>query len=69
MVADQWHRRGIGTKLLMELMQEAKSRGLKSMHGEVLAENHDMLELVTSLSFVTQRHAEDPGVIKIARTL
>jgi len=68
-VADQWHRRGIGTKLLMELMQEAKSRGLKSMHGEVLAENHDMLELVTSLSFVTQRHAEDPGVIKIARTL
>jgi acetyltransferase len=50
-VADEWHGRGIGTRLMEALIAVARSRGLRSMRGEVLAKNAGMLHLVSKLGF------------------
>jgi acetyltransferase len=55
-VADAWHGRGIGTRLLAKLIDVARSRGLKRLYGEILATNRPMLELVRKLGFKLLRH-------------
>lgn len=50
-VADAWQRRGIAHRLMDALIETARSRGLKTMEGEVLASNHNMLSFVRSLGF------------------
>ena len=58
-VADAWHGRGIGKRLMSKLIEVARRRGLKRLHGEILAMNRPMLGLVRSLGFTLSRH-EDP---------
>jgi acetyltransferase len=57
-VADAWHGRGIGTRLLGKLIDVARSRGLKRLYGEILATNRPMLELVRKLGFKLGRHED-----------
>jgi len=61
-VGDDWRRLGIGTRIMMALMEVAKSRGLKRFEGEILSENRDMLSLVGRLGFTIRPCADDPGV-------
>ena len=61
-VADQWHRKGIGTRLMRALIDAARERGLQSMNGEILAENRSMRGLVEKLGFSVRR---DPGEITL----
>ena len=57
-VADQWHRMGIGTRLMKALIDAARERGLQCMNGEILADNLGMRRLVENLGFSVRR---DPG--------
>jgi acetyltransferase len=61
-VADAWQGKGIGSRLMQALMEAARQRGLREIDGEVLASNHNMLHLMTSLGFSLHTSSEDPGV-------
>ncbi|MDF1816806.1 MAG: bifunctional acetate--CoA ligase family protein/GNAT family N-acetyltransferase [Verrucomicrobiales bacterium] len=50
-VDQEWQGRGIGTLLMHTLMNEAKTKQIQRMEGEVLADNHHMLELMRKLGF------------------
>ncbi len=64
-VADAWHHRGIGLKLMTTLIDVARSKGLKRMEGEVLAGNRAMLGLVERLGFSSKTSAEDPAIKEV----
>jgi acetyltransferase len=44
-------------------------RPLKTMDGEVLASNHNMLKLVATLGFTIATSSADPSVKKITKVL
>jgi acetyltransferase len=51
-IADDWHRKGLGRRLMSQLIEVARARGLRTMIGHVLAENRGMLTLCQGLGFV-----------------
>jgi acetyltransferase len=65
-VADSMRGKGLGNKLMVALMDAARSNGLKSMEGEVLKDNASMLKLMKRLGFNVETSPEDDG-IKTAR--
>jgi acetyltransferase len=68
-VSDEWQHKGIGHKLMGCLFDVARAKGLKIMEGEVLAANHSMLSLVTSLGFTVSTSAEDPAIKRVVKQL
>ncbi|HQR50294.1 MAG TPA: bifunctional acetate--CoA ligase family protein/GNAT family N-acetyltransferase [Methylophilaceae bacterium] len=68
-VADAWHGRGIGHKLMDSLMAVAHDKGLKVMEGEVLASNSGMLDLAAGLGFSVRPHEEDAGLRRMVKQL
>jgi len=64
-VADQWHRKGVGTQLMRALMDSARSRGLATMFGEVLASNHKMLGFMHRLGFTSAFDHGDPRLMRV----
>ena len=61
-VADNWQRQGIAHRLMQQLIETARSHALQMMEGEVLANNHEMLKLVTKLGFNISPSDGDPGM-------
>ncbi len=61
-VADDWQGRGLGRRMMTELIKVAKARGLSSMIGHVFASNRGMLHLCEALGFVITDSADDPQV-------
>jgi RimJ/RimL family protein N-acetyltransferase len=53
---------GLATALMTSLIDEATRRGLKSMEGFVLAENHSMLRLARRLGFSISADPDDSSV-------
>ena len=68
-VRDDYQHQGIGSRLLDMLIQHAQSRGLKQMMGEVLAENHGMLDLAKHHGFKAKAMLDDPGIIEVTLDL
>ncbi len=58
-VADEYHGKGIGSRLMERIMDSAREKGLSEMHGLVLANNSGMLKLVKRLGFVTKSYVDD----------
>ena len=58
-IADDWQRQGIAHRLMQPLIQTARSHALQTMEGEVLASNHEMLNLVAKLGFSIKPGEED----------
>src|SRR5262245_14653053 len=50
-VVDGWQGTGLASRLLRELIEGARARGLRRMEGFVLARNHRMLSLARRLGF------------------
>lgn len=65
-VADNMRGKGMGHKLMTALMDAARSKGLKTIEGEVLKNNASMLHLMTRLGFTIEASPEDDD-IKIVR--
>ena len=61
-VSDKWQNRGIARKLMRNLVEVARDRGLEMMEGKVLSNNSKMLELMKSLNFQIRNDPEDAAV-------
>ena len=68
-VADQWQHKGIGSKLMTELMGAARQRGFRKITGEVLANNAHMLTLMQILGFTVRASKEDPSIRDVNKDL
>lgn len=66
-VADSVRGKGLGYKLMITLMDTARSKGIKIIEGEVFNSNAKMLQLMKSLDFNIYTNPDDDG-IKIVRT-
>jgi RimJ/RimL family protein N-acetyltransferase len=65
-VADGWQGVGLASRLMRELIQAARVRGLKQMEGFVLAGNSRMLNLARRLGFTVDTDPDDV-MVKIVR--
>lgn len=50
-VSDDFHGEGVGSQLMLNMMEQAHSKGFKEVYGYVLIENQDMLQLMKHLGF------------------
>jgi acetyltransferase len=56
-VADLWQGKGLGPKLVEGVIAIAREQGVKLLHGDVLAQNQPMLEVVKRLGFKLKKDA------------
>ncbi|HEU0187357.1 MAG TPA: GNAT family N-acetyltransferase, partial [Gallionellaceae bacterium] len=68
-IADNMHSKGLGQRLMTALMDAARSKGLKVMQGEVLANNDSMLKLMDRLGFGVSTSAEDASIKLVSKVL
>jgi acetyltransferase len=61
--------RGIGRLLMDQIIAYAKTRGIRQVFGDVLAENHRMLSLARDLAFEIRTVADAPSVLRVTKTL
>jgi acetyltransferase len=57
-VADPWQGKGLGPKLLEEVIHIAREMGARRLAGEVLAQNQPMLEMVKKAGFTLKKDPE-----------
>ncbi len=57
-VADPWQGKGLGQKLMEGVIQIARENGVQRLHGDVLAQNQPMLEMVKRLGFTLKKDTE-----------
>ncbi|MET0065299.1 MAG: GNAT family N-acetyltransferase [Candidatus Thiodiazotropha sp.] len=60
---------GLGIFLMRRIIDYARQRGIKQLHGDVLRENRQMLKLCEVLGFEQARSAEDPGLVQVTLKL
>ncbi|SDO00652.1 acetyltransferase [Rhodoferax sp. OV413] len=68
-VADDFGGRGLGTRLMLSIMDVAREKGLSEIEGLVLANNPGMLKLMKSLGFSIKPFAEDPDFRQVLHAL
>jgi acetyltransferase len=56
---------GLGHLLMTRMLGDAWQRGLGQVFGDVLAENHRMLDLCRSLGAAITQHREDPTLLRV----
>jgi acetyltransferase len=57
-IADPWQGKGLGYKLLEEVINIAREQGVILLHGDVLAQNQPMLDMVKRLGFTLKKDTE-----------
>ncbi|WP_295956430.1 bifunctional acetate--CoA ligase family protein/GNAT family N-acetyltransferase [Rhodoferax sp.] len=68
-VADTYSGQGLGTRLMLSIMEVAREKGLSEIEGLVLASNPGMLKLMRGLGFTVKPFAEDPDFRLVAHNL
>jgi acetyltransferase len=58
-VADDFKGQGLGSRLMLSIMDVAREKGLSEIDGLVLANNPNMLKLMKSLGFTVKSFPED----------
>lgn len=61
-VADAWAGKGLAHKLMHMLIDTARTKGLKYMHGDFLASNERMLKFVANLGFILSNSPDDNSI-------
>ncbi|MDL2355956.1 MAG: bifunctional acetate--CoA ligase family protein/GNAT family N-acetyltransferase [Pseudomonadota bacterium] len=59
-VDDQFSGQGLGSRLMLSIMDAARNKGLSAIEGLVLSKNSGMLKLMNSLGFAVSRYVDDP---------
>jgi acetyltransferase len=68
-VADDFNGKGMGSRLMLSIMDVARDKGLSEMEGLVLANNPGMLKLMRSLGFVVKPYPDDADFRLVTHTL
>ena len=68
-VADDLAGQGLGSRLMLSIMEFARAKGLAEIDGLVLANNPNMLRLMASLGFAIQSFPEDPDFKLVTKAL
>jgi acetyltransferase len=68
-VADDWQRRGLGSRLLTLLVETASARGLERIGGDVLAINRPMTAFASAHGFSVTLSESDPKALRVERRL
>ena len=68
-VADDFGGRGLGSRLMLSIMEVAREKGLDEIDGLVLANNPGMLKLMKSLGYTVKSYPEDPDFKLVTYTL
>ena len=61
--------RGLGTRLMLSIMDVAREKGLSEIEGLVLTKNPGMLKLMRSLGYTVKPFSEDPDFKLVTHTL
>jgi acetyltransferase len=64
MVRSDMKGQGLGFQLMKDILAHARGRGIKTVYGDVLAENRTMLQMAAELGFT--RSAEAGDVVQIS---
>jgi len=67
-VADPWQGKGLGPKLVENILEIAKEFGVKLVWGEVLAENRTMLDILRKLGFSLKSQVGE-GAVRVEYAL
>ena len=59
-IRDSFSGQGLGTRLMLAIMDVARDKGLSEIDGLVLCKNSGMLKLMASLGFQIRPYADDP---------
>jgi len=59
-VSDEFKGRGLGSRLMLSIMDFAREKGFAAIEGLILANNPNMLKLMRSLGFTIKPFPEDP---------
>jgi len=65
-VADDWHRQGLGEQLVALLLAHAARTGITAVQGSVMAANRPMLALASKLGFAFADDAE-PDLVRVEK--
>ena len=68
-VADDFSGKGLGSRLMLSIMDVAREKGLSEIEGLVLTKNPGMLKLMKSLGYTVKAFAEDPDFRLVSHTL
>ncbi|WP_139557617.1 bifunctional acetate--CoA ligase family protein/GNAT family N-acetyltransferase [Methylotetracoccus oryzae] len=68
-IADDWQRHGLGTRLMNQLIAAGREKGFETLEGEVLARNTAMLRFTEKLGFRACEKEDDPDVLRVTRVL
>lgn len=68
-VSDQHKGQGLGSRLMLSIMEFARAKGLSEIDGLVLANNPNMLRLMTGLGYTVHTFAEDPDFKLVSKAL
>jgi len=68
-VADSMRGKGLGHKLMTALLDAARSKGMRTMEGEVLKNNSSMLHLMDRLGFSAETSTEDDDINVVRKVL
>jgi acetyltransferase len=68
-VADDFNGKGMGSRLMLSIMEAARDKGLSEIEGLVLAHNPSMLKLMKHLGFTQKRFPEDPDFMLVSHAL
>jgi acetyltransferase len=69
LVADEFNGQGLGSRMMLAIIEVARSKGLATIEGLVLSKNAGMLKLMRSLDFQIKTYEEDPDLKLCVRTL
>jgi acetyltransferase len=65
MVRSDLKGQGLGYQLMTDILDYARSRGIKRMFGDVLRENRTMLSMAEELGFKIVPDVDDPQVVRV----
>ena len=68
-VADDFSGKGLGSRLMLSIMDVARDKGLSEIEGLVLTKNPGMLKLMKSLGYAVKAFAEDPDFKLVTHAL
>ena len=68
-VADDFAGKGLGSRLMMSIIESARHKGLGEIIGLILSNNQPMFKLMNSLGFTLAAFPEDPDFRIATKTL